>query len=514
MIGVENNAIVEKGKEYLSQVLLHLVDLNETELADLLKEFHPKACKKKAILVQQGKVTPLAFFVIKGCLRLYFNEDGKELTGSIATENEFLSSHESFFFQLPSSYEIEAILGRIILDMNGSSTIEFNGSSAQVIPTIYGSGGDAFNYINLKVNNSYGTSPQLTMDGAVMVSGNLDMTNGILTSTTANRMFVLNGGSCSNASNSSFVTGPLTKIGSDAFTFPIGTDNDYAPLGISAPLSSSDYFTAEYYQDNPGSVYDNSSKDANIETLASDEYWILDRVGTSSVSVTLSSDASRTDSIGEMNDMIVCHWNRSKWEDMGNSSYTGDNTSGTITSNPISDFSPLAKAKSVSGGAVLHVDLLSFTAKSVENVHVELQRSSDLKTWEVLGTIDGNGTATVMNNYNYLDYLPLSGNSYYRLQQFDFDGASEFSPIQSVYFDSKGLKKEELFPNPSSKDITIRGIDASLIVRVVNTAGQDLSHLISELSTGGDFIQIDIQKLPIGNYIAIIGADILRFSKQ
>ena len=143
-----------------------------------------------------------------------------------------------------------------------------------------------------------------------------------------------------------------------------------------------------------------------------------------------------------------------------------------------------------------------------------MQRSSDLKTWEVVGTIDGNGTITVMNTYNYVDYLPLSGNSYYRLQQFDFDGASEFSPIQSVYFDSKGLKKEELFPNPSSKDITIRGIDASLIVRVVNTAGQDLSHLISELSTGGDFIQIDIRKLPIGNYIAIIGADILRFSKQ
>jgi len=50
-----------------------------------------------------------------------------------------------------------------------------------------------------------------------------------------------------NANNTSYVDGPVTKVGDDAFAFPVGRSNQYHPISISPPSNSSDQFTAEYF---------------------------------------------------------------------------------------------------------------------------------------------------------------------------------------------------------------------------------------------------------------------------
>ena len=56
------------------------------------------------------------------------------------------------------------------------------------------------------------------------------------------------------------------------------------------------------------------------------------------------------------------------------------------------------------------------------------KRSESGEDWEVIGEVTGNGTTNETTSYSYIDKQPLFGKSYYRLQQFDYDGQFEYSP--------------------------------------------------------------------------------------
>src|SRR6185369_8956212 len=76
--------------------------------------------------------------------------------------------------------------------------------------------------------------------------GSVVFTSGLL-NTSSNLLTLNAGSSVSGASDLSFATGPVKKIGNTAFTFPIGkSGSGYHAIGISAPGSATDAFTAEY----------------------------------------------------------------------------------------------------------------------------------------------------------------------------------------------------------------------------------------------------------------------------
>lgn len=63
----------------------------------------------KTVVLQEGKVSKTMFFVEKGCLRTWVNNDGKEITTQFFFEGESVSSIESFINNQPSLYAIETI---------------------------------------------------------------------------------------------------------------------------------------------------------------------------------------------------------------------------------------------------------------------------------------------------------------------------------------------------------------------------------------------------------------------
>ena len=63
----------------------------------------------KTVLLKEGDVSQKAFFVEKGCLRVWFNNKGKDVTFQFAFENEILSGAESFRKGIPSFFTIETI---------------------------------------------------------------------------------------------------------------------------------------------------------------------------------------------------------------------------------------------------------------------------------------------------------------------------------------------------------------------------------------------------------------------
>lgn len=96
----------------------------------------------------------------------------------------------------------------------------------------------------------------------------------------------------------------------------------------------------------------------------------------------------------------------------------------------------------------LPVELINFTGKSrehdillewataieINNDHFKLQKSLDGRDFENIATVFGNGTTNSPSYYEHVDQNPFGGENYYRLEQFDKDGQSSYSPVILVRF--------------------------------------------------------------------------------
>ena len=218
------------------------------------------------------------------------------LQGSIAWQNTATSS-----------------FGNVTFKFSGSNSQNFSGN---IEPTFY----------NLEINKSGGS---LTLQKALSVSNNLNLVVKNLITDTTNILTLKNGSTVSNASASSFVSGPMKKIGNSAFTFPVGKGTAYKPINITAPSSSTDAFRSEYFnaQQSHG-----SSKDS-LTYLSACEYWNLKRTaGSSGVKVTLYWDNS-TCAIYALQTLKIGRWDGSKWNNTGACTTSGNTTSGSIQTN-------------------------------------------------------------------------------------------------------------------------------------------------------------------------------------
>lgn len=71
--------------------------------------FKQEEVAAKTILLQEGKISRTMFFIEKGCLRTWVNNEGKEITTQFFFEGDSVSSIESFRTNQPSLYSIESI---------------------------------------------------------------------------------------------------------------------------------------------------------------------------------------------------------------------------------------------------------------------------------------------------------------------------------------------------------------------------------------------------------------------
>ncbi|MEN2488922.1 Crp/Fnr family transcriptional regulator [Flavobacterium sp. B11] len=63
----------------------------------------------KTTLLEEGEVSKKLYIIEKGCIRVWFNNNGKDLTTQFFFENESVASIESFMKKLPSPTNIETI---------------------------------------------------------------------------------------------------------------------------------------------------------------------------------------------------------------------------------------------------------------------------------------------------------------------------------------------------------------------------------------------------------------------
>mgnify|MGYP001795194810 CR=1 FL=1 len=136
------------------------------------------------------------------------------------------------------------------------------------------------------------------------------------------------------------------------------------------------------------------------------------------------------------------------------------------------------------------------TQTEINNSHFDIQRSTDSRQWQSLGSIAGAGTTLEQQDYRFLDKAPVLGINYYRIKQIDFDGTSSYSLIVSANWSSKPTIT--LYPNPTSDQVQIRGLsitEEEVMVEILDLTGKVLLRQV------GNQTPIDLQTIPKGTYI-------------
>ncbi|MES2417479.1 MAG: Crp/Fnr family transcriptional regulator [Bacteroidota bacterium] len=83
--------------------------LNKERLQKYTPYFKQIEVPAKTILLEEGQVSKRVYWIEKGCIRVWFNNDGKDITYQFFFENSTVASIESFRKNIPSAGNMEAL---------------------------------------------------------------------------------------------------------------------------------------------------------------------------------------------------------------------------------------------------------------------------------------------------------------------------------------------------------------------------------------------------------------------
>jgi alpha-tubulin suppressor-like RCC1 family protein len=142
--------------------------------------------------------------------------------------------------------------------------------------------------------------------------------------------------------------------------------------------------------------------------------------------------------------------------------------------------------------------LLEWTTASEKNSsYFQVERSDDGIHFTSIGKVSAAGNSNSIKNYSYIDNsTETSGIVYYRLQEYDTDGKSSFSRVESV---STGKARDvKIVPNPNAGKfhVILDGDPIDVHIVLLNTLGEELLQINNNSSDNS----IDIQNLASGVY--------------
>lgn len=85
------------------------VPLNAAEQAFLRDNVPLQSVTKGTVLLAEGDISRAFYFILSGCVRMYYLVDGDERTACFYTEREFVSSYDSYTKQVPATHYFECV---------------------------------------------------------------------------------------------------------------------------------------------------------------------------------------------------------------------------------------------------------------------------------------------------------------------------------------------------------------------------------------------------------------------
>jgi hypothetical protein len=135
------------------------------------------------------------------------------------------------------------------------------------------------------------------------------------------------------------------------------------------------------------------------------------------------------------------------------------------------------------------------TATETNNNGFEIERKLKNQEWVTIAFVEGNGTTTEIQNYNYVDdysSLPYEGTVLYRLKQIDYNGSSEYSEQVAVNltFIPSEYNISQNYPNPFNPSTTIKyslPVESQVRINVYNALGERIEELVSKSQSSGNY---------------------------
>ena len=354
---------------------------------------------------------------------------------------------------------------------SGAGKILMTGAS---VPTISGA-----TIGNLELNNGGGFS----LSGSPTINNVLTFTNGKLTMGTNSITLANSATTAITGYNSTnyFVTdgaGYVRRavIGSGAYDFPVGTTSNYDPAiitwtGASGTTQLSTRFIAETLDDPTGlesnayGYLETSEPDipTPITEFLNNGYWEINSTGTGSPNnYQIDLTASGAGNLATYAQQHTIFKNSgvgpTGWAQAGEAEDLWGDADGvtagyqyTLTPDPlhlqntdVSGFSYFGIGRSEE--YILPIVLTEFTAElidadvilnwitasEVNNDYFTIERSMDGSIWNAIGQVNGAGSSSTVNHYDFTDKDAPGMVLYYRLKQTDFNGNYEYSPIRVV----------------------------------------------------------------------------------
>ncbi len=297
------------------------------------------------------------------------------------------------------SYSTNSTTGYVVFEGKGDAVQKISGNSPSFFYDV--------------LFNKYGTDTSFHLTNEIETQGTVNLHEGVVFNDAAlgGSFIFLKGSTAINTSNKSHVKGSVTKVGNEAFKYPIGDSGYYRFAGISAPSNVSSEYTGEYFLKNSNINYPHRNKTGVLNFINDKEYWVVNKSNATSGSVilTLSWDENTTPSALLANgaeNLHIVRWDDSQslWVDQGG---IVDYANKTVTT---------------------PIDVEGFGVFTLSSIKADLINCGDVVIYNAV-TPDGDGK----NDYFIIDKIQNFPNNTVRI--FDRWGVEVF---KTTNYDSNG----------------------------------------------------------------------------
>jgi hypothetical protein len=144
------------------------------------------------------------------------------------------------------------------------------------------------------------------------------------------------------------------------------------------------------------------------------------------------------------------------------------------------------------------------TASEHNSDYYTVEKSRDGSTWNVLKTIQAAGNSTQLINYSVADVSDINGTVYYRLSQYDIDGASKMYDIVSMNCFAEKELTLQTYPNPSNGQFTVKienVVEGSYTLGITDLQGITIDQQMIQLETGTTVVKLNPANVQPGVYM-------------